>query len=99
MLGRSFEHIVTGSKVQFPLGETGGGILADDMGLGKTLTCLATVIRTAQIATRFWETGYTIQESHGSATQTRRHAARATLVIVPSHRKSGIRWIHYESSC
>ncbi|RDW85273.1 hypothetical protein BP6252_02863 [Coleophoma cylindrospora] len=79
-----FEHSITGSRSQFPYDETGCGILADDMGLGKTLTCLATVTRTAQTATQFWESGRTLQEKDGSGAQNRRYAARATLVIVPT---------------
>jgi SNF2 family DNA or RNA helicase len=80
----SFEHAITGSKSQLADSETGCGISADDMGLGKTLSCLATVVRTAQIATQFWEAGRTLQEKEGGGVQPRRYAARATLVIVPS---------------
>jgi SNF2 family DNA or RNA helicase len=81
---KSFEHIITGSKSQAPQLETGGGILADDMGLGKTLTCIAMITRTSQLATEFWRSGCSVQESLKDSPHTARHAARATLVIVPS---------------
>lgn len=68
-LAFSFEHAITGMRSLSVSDETGGGILADDMGLGKTLTCLATIIRTAQIATRFWESGRELQEKQGDVTQ------------------------------
>ena len=68
--------------------ETGGGILSDEMGLGKTLTMLAAMIHSAEDARAF-----AMNTHHGVSLGTE-HAlipSRATLVIVPSPRKSRIR--------
>lgn len=69
--------------------ETIGGILADDMGLGKTLIVIATIIRTSGSASAFAEKDYQAKEIFvGDSSGGNLLCSKATLVIVPSPRKS-----------
>lgn len=58
-----------------------GGILADDMGLGKTLSMIASIVTTLESAKSYVESGDARRGGHMRPTP-------ATLVIVPSSRKS-----------
>lgn len=58
-----------------------GGILADDMGLGKTLSMIASIVTTLASAKSYVDSGGARREGHMRPTP-------ATLVIVPSSRKS-----------
>lgn len=58
-----------------------GGILADDMGLGKTLSMIASIVTTLASAKSYLDSGDARREGHMRPTP-------ATLVIVPSSRKS-----------
>jgi SNF2 family DNA or RNA helicase len=83
-----YTHVTTNCKMSQKPVETGGGILSDEMGLGKTLTMLAAMIHSAEDARAFAMKTY-----HGMSLGTE-HAlitSRATLVIIPSPRKSRIR--------
>ena len=78
----SYEHLITGSKTTHCPVETVGGILADYMGLGKTLTMISTIVRTADNAQLFAETGNDVVDT--SSGKCTRLTSRSTLVIVPS---------------
>jgi SWI/SNF-related matrix-associated actin-dependent regulator of chromatin subfamily A3 len=81
----SYEHIITGHRLEEEPTETTGGILADDMGLGKTLTVICTIIRTAKSATLFAEESNAAERlSKDDARETRQIHSRATLVVVSS---------------
>lgn len=58
-----------------------GGILADDMGLGKTLSMIASIVTTLASAKSYVNSGDARRGGHMRPTP-------ATLVIVPSARKS-----------
>lgn len=60
-----------------------GGLIADAMGLGKTLTTLVSILRSTDNAVEFGHFNYQM-ESAG----IERVPTKATLVVVPSARKS-----------
>jgi hypothetical protein len=79
-----FIHKITKIRSQIRPDEKGGGILADEMGMGKTLSILALLLKTLDNA-RQWA----LDKKDSEFTQTRIQShSRATLVIVPSGRKS-----------
>ena len=78
-----FEHRITDQRQFVQPRISAGGILADEMGLGKTLPILSAIVHSMDEASYFImparETPY-----GGDPT----HPTRATLVVVPSTRKS-----------
>lgn len=60
-----------------------GGLIADVMGLGKTLTILASILHSAENAYNFSKFGHPMTALNNGAIPT-----KATLVVVPSIRKS-----------
>lgn len=60
-----------------------GGIIADVMGLGKTLTILASILRSSEKAVDFAFAGPAPCQPQGDISRM-----KATLVVVPSARKS-----------
>ena len=84
-----YQNVITGSfSSKIPV-ERVGGILADEMGLGKTLTVLATILRTAKEAASFSENSqWSVKITSNGAVHTEQIYSKATLVVVPSARKS-----------
>ena len=64
--------------------ETLGGILADEMGPGKSLTMLAAIITSLHNASNYAASRNLQPDNNGSLAI----AAKSTLVIVPSARKT-----------
>ena len=79
----SYQHIITGAKSRDPQ-DTCGGILADDMGLGKSLMMLSAIA--GSIAQAF-DYAKSLTSLPGISSDPI-IAARSTLLVVPSTRKS-----------
>lgn len=81
------EHISQVTGADFPMTDGMlpglGGLIADVMGIGKTLTTLTAILHSADKAQDFTFFGRPVSESNWEATLT-----KATLVVVPSVRKS-----------
>jgi SWI/SNF-related matrix-associated actin-dependent regulator of chromatin subfamily A3 len=78
-----FEHRIT-DQCQFAQPRiSAGGILADEMGLGKTLPILSAIVHSMDEASYF-----IMPARETSSGDDPAHPTRATLVVVPSTRKS-----------
>ena len=80
-----FEHQISAQRQIVPPRISAGGILADVMGLGKTLTVLSAVIHSMDEACHFVLPSREISVDDDLVCRT-----RATLVVVPSQRKSAL---------
>ena len=82
-----FEHQISAQRQIVPPRISAGGILADVIGLGKTLTVLSAIVHSMDEACRFILSPREIPVDDHLAYRT-----RATLVVVPSQRKSALRF-------
>lgn len=78
-----FEHQITDQRQLVRPNISAGGILADEMGLGKTLTVLSAIVHSMNEASYFIMPARETSPGDDLARPT-----RATLVVVPSTRKS-----------
>lgn len=84
----SYVHSITKQASSFEPEEKGGGVLADEMGMGKSLSMLSLIIRTLDYARRWADSE--IQRETRAGFEGLNTISRATLIIVPSARESGI---------
>jgi SWI/SNF-related matrix-associated actin-dependent regulator of chromatin subfamily A3 len=78
-----FEHRITDQRQFVRPRISAGGILADEMGLGKTLPVLSAIIYSMDEASYFM-----MPSREASSGDDLARPTRATLVVVPSTRKS-----------
>lgn len=81
---KMFVHQVTGSRSVTQPEERGGGVLADEMGTGKSLSTLALIAQTLDLGREWLQE----RQSTSNLEVKIKQFAAATLVIVPSARKS-----------
>lgn len=79
----SYQHVLSGAKLP-RRAEARGGIIADEMGLGKSLVIISTVASSLARAKEF----VAAENQQRQSQPGRNMASGATLIIVPSSRKS-----------